>query len=247
MIPESIRVFKSALVIMLVAILVPAAPLIAEEKKTSDWFFPEWAGTAKYNQSIKVRDTDSALGRYSLKTKEVGLKDIALFHGHLCDGMVIAYVEIKQILSKLFPDGIVDRTDLRVVSKNGPCWIDTVAYMTGSRINFQTLRVDNSVGDGFIIQRISTGETYSVHLKPGVFPKDQAEKEAKIRQLRADGKPVTAEDINDVEKMADDLSAKLLNTHPEEVLEIRKLANYRFVPADLFGNRGDIINKDMPR
>jgi len=61
-------------------------------------------------------------------------------------------------LERIFPDGVVDRTDLRAVSKNGPCWVDAVMFMTGARLNFQTLRIDNSVGDGFIIQRISTGE-----------------------------------------------------------------------------------------
>ena len=83
--------------------------------------------------------------------------------------------------------------------------------------------------------------------KHGVFPKDQAKLEAKIRKSRADGNTVTAEDINKVEKMADDLNTKLLNTPPGKVLEIKQLENYRFVPIDLFGNRGDIINKDMPR
>lgn len=234
-------------VVVLCSLLLITAQLMAEDKKTDEWFFPEWARTAKYNQPIAVRDTDSALGRYSLKTKEVRLNDIALFHGHLCDGMVIAFIEIKGVLSRLFPDGIVDRTDLRTVSKNGPCWVDTAAYMTGSRINFQTMRIDNSIGDGFIIQRISTGEAYSGHLKSGVFPKDQAELEAKIRKLRVDGKQVTADDINKVEKMADDLSSKLLNTNPDEVLDIKKLENFRFVPTDLLGNRGDVINKDMPR
>jgi hypothetical protein len=47
---------------------------------------------------------------------------------------------------------VVDRTDLRVVSKNGPCWVDAACWLTGARINFQTLRVDASVGDGFIVQ-----------------------------------------------------------------------------------------------
>lgn len=224
--------------------------LFAAEGKTdpsADWFYPAWAAQARFNTPIVVLDTDSALGRYSLKTKEVGIKDLARFHGHMCDGLVIAYVEIKEVFKKLFPQGIVDRTDLRAVSKNGPCWVDTVAYLTGTRINFQTLRIDNTIGDGFIIQRISTGETYSVHLKPGVFPKDQADLEAKIRKLRAEGKPVTAEDINLVEKMGDALSLKLLSTPPEELLEIKPLPNYRFVPADVFGSRGDIINKAMPR
>lgn len=227
-----------------------AVPLMAADGKADnspDWFFPEWAAKAKYNTPLNVLDTDSALGRYSLKTKELGLKDMTRLHGHMCDGLVIAYVEIKEVLQKLFPDGRVDRTDLRAVSKNGPCWVDTVTYMTGARVNFQTLRIDGTIGDGFIIQRISTGDAYSVHLKPGIFPKDQAELEGKIRKLRSEGKPVTAEDINKVEKMGDALSVRMLNTPPGDLLEIKSLKNYRFVPVDMFGNRGDVINKNMPR
>lgn len=212
-----------------------------------DWFYPDWAANAPYNKPIVVRDTDSALGRYSLKTKEIGLKDLSRMHGHMCDGLVIAFVEIKAVLNKLFLDGIVDRTDLCVVSKNGPCWADTAAFMTGARINFRTLRVDASIGDGFIIQKTSTGEAYDVHLQTGIFPADQAALESKIRGLRAEGKPVTAQDIDTVEKMGDALSLKLLSNPPEQLLEIKKLENYKFNFCDLFGNRGDIINKDMPR
>jgi formylmethanofuran dehydrogenase subunit E len=78
--------------------------------------YPEWAANARYNKPI-VRNTDSALGRYNLETKEIGLKDIARIHGHMCDGLVIAFVEIRAVLNKVFPDGVVDRTDLQVVSK----------------------------------------------------------------------------------------------------------------------------------
>lgn len=214
---------------------------------TPDWFYPEWAANAPYSGPIVVRDTDSALGRYNLETKEIGLKDLARIHGHLCDGLVIAFVEISAVLNKLFPDGVVDRTDLYAISKNGPCWADAAAFMTGARINFKTLRIDSSIGDGFIIQRISTGQAYDVHLKPGVFPQDQAALEAKIRSLRAQGKPVSAQDIDTVEKMGDALSLKLLTTPPERLLEIGELTEYKFSFNDLFGNRGDIINKEMPR
>lgn len=213
----------------------------------ANWFYPEWAANASYNKPIVVRDTDSALGRYNQKTKMIGLKDLARIHGHMCDGLVIAFVEIRGVFDRLFPDGVVDRTDLCVVSKNGPCWADTAAFMSGARINFRTLRIDASIGDGFIIQRISAGEAYKVHLKPGVFPDDQAELENKIRSLRAQGKPVTAEDIDTVEKMGDALSLKLITTAPEQLLDIEKLDDYKFNFNDLFGNRGDIINKDMPR
>lgn len=216
-------------------------------ENTTDWFYPEWAANAPYNKPFVVRDTDGALGRYNLKTKEIGLKDLARIHGHMCDGLVIAFVEIKGVFEKLFPHGVVDRTDLCAVSKNGPCWADTAAFMTGARINFKTLRIDASIGNGFIIQRISTGEAYKVHLKPGVFPEDHAAHENNIRSLRAQGKSVTAEDIDLDEKMVDELNLKLLTTPPEQLLNIEKLEGYKFQFADLFGNRGDIINKDMPR
>ncbi len=224
-----------------------AKPDEGRTDNTPDWFYPAWAADAKYHHPIRVRDTESALGRYAPKTKEIGLKDLARMHGHLCDGLVIAFVEIKAVFERLFPEGVVDRTDLRAVSKNGPCWVDAVSWMTGARINFQTLRIDNAVGDGFIIQKISTGETYQVSLKPDVFPKKQAELEAHIRALRAEGKPVTAAEIDEFEGMADQLSRKMLTAPPSALLDVRSLPNYRFVPMDLFGGRGDILNKDMPR
>jgi formylmethanofuran dehydrogenase subunit E len=165
----------------------------------------------------------------------------------MCDGLVIAFVEIRAVLNKVFRDGVVDRTDLQVVSKNGPCWSDAAAFLTGACINFKTLRIDASIAGGFIIQRISTGEAYHVHSKSGVFPDDQVVLENRIRSLRAEGNPVTAEDIDTVEKTGDSLSLKLLTTPPEEVLEVKKLNDYKFNFTDLFGERGDIINKDMPR
>ena len=233
-------------------LLLGAYPATASEGKSDnspDWFYPKVIAEAQYNKPIVVRDTESALGRYSLKAKEIGLKDLARVHGHLCDGLVIAFVEIKAVLEKLFPDGIVDRTDLRAVSKNGPCWVDAVAMMTGARINFKTLRLDK-IGDGFIIQRISTEEAYDVHLKPGVFPDDQAALENKIRKLRSEGKSVTGKDIDSLEEMANALNLKLLTTPPEELIDIKPLPDFKFLPndtVDVFGNRGDIINKDMPR
>lgn len=90
-------------------------------------------------------------------------------------------------------------------------------------------------------------EAYDVRLKPGVFPKEQAELEGKIRKLRAEGKDVAAADIDAVGKMGDDLSRKLLNTPPTEIIEIKALPNYKFQPINLFGMRGDVTNKSMPR
>ena len=165
----------------------------------------------------------------------------------MCDGLVISFIEIKAALERLFPDGIVDRTDLRAVSQNGSCWVDTVAMMTRARINFQTLRIDNAVSDGFIIQRISMGEAYEVRLKQSVFPVEQARLEARIRELRKLGQPVSAADIDRVEVMANELSRRLLNSPAVDILDVKKLDRYEFRPNDALGERGDIINKTAPR
>jgi formylmethanofuran dehydrogenase subunit E len=165
----------------------------------------------------------------------------------MCDGLVISFIEIKAALERLFPDGIVDRTDLRAVSQNGSCWVDTVAMMTRARINFQTLRIDNAVSDGFIIQRISMGEAYEVRLKKSVFPVEQARLEARIRELRKLGQPVSAADIDRVEVMANELSRRLLNSPVVDILDVKKLDRYEFRPNDALGERGDIINKTAPR
>lgn len=207
-------------------------------------YFPLWAKFSKNNMSVKVLDTNSSLGRYSTYTKQIRLRDLALIHGHLCDGLVISFVELSDVLKKLFPNGVVDRTDIRVVSKNGPCWVDTATMMTGARINFGTLSIDKSVGNGFIVQKISTGETYQVKLKQGVFPEDLANLEAKIKSEAKAGKKVTDNDIDKLETLANKLSKKVLNSNSSEIIEIKKLDNFKFKQNIQMGVRTDILNKD---
>lgn len=206
-------------------------------------YFPLWAKFSKNATPIKVLDTNSSLGRYSNYTKEIGLDDLVLIHGHLCDGLVISFVELKEVLKRLFPNGVVDRTDLRVVSKNGPCWVDTSSMMTGARINFGTLSIDKSVGNGFIVQKISTGETYQVKLKDGVFPQELAKLETKIKAEANAGKKVSDYDIKKLEMLANKLSEKVLNTNPNKIIEIKKLDNYEFKQNIHVGKRTDIMNK----
>lgn len=206
-------------------------------------YFPLWAKFSKNNNPIQVLDTNSSLGRYSNYTKNIGLEDLAKMHGHLCDGLVISFVELKEVLKKLFPNGIVDRTDLRVVSKNGPCWVDASSMMTGARINFGTLSIDKSVGNGFIVQKISTGETYQVKLKDGIFPEDLAKLESKIKKEAKAGKKVSDSDIEKLETLANKLSEKVLNTNPNDLIEIKKLDDYKFKQNIQVGIKTDIMNK----
>ncbi len=237
----------AALCVVAVLSALPAS-LTAQPTAQED-FYPDWAAAARYLQPLTVADTDSALGRRNLYPKRITLKDVARMHGHLCDGLVTAWVELSAALQVLFPDGVVDRTDVRVVSKNAPCWADAGAWMTGARVNQGTLMLDNSVGDGFIVQRISTGSAVRVSLRPGMYPADLAALEQSIRSRRAHGEAVAPQEIDRFERDANEYSRKLLNTPPDRAITLERLADYHFPDhsQNPLAPRSDTINRDAPR
>ena len=71
--------------------------------------------------------------------------------------------------------------------------------------------------------------------------------EESIRKKRAQGVLVAAEEIDRAEEMANSLIRKILSTPPDDILRVEPLPEYRFRPFDFIGERGDIINKSMPR
>ncbi len=93
---------------------------LAQKQAGEEDFYPEWAAQARYLQPLWVVDTDSALGRRNLHPKQITLKDMARMHGHLCDGLVTSWVQLSAALPELFPDGVVDRTDVRAVRETVP-------------------------------------------------------------------------------------------------------------------------------
>ncbi len=220
----------------------------ATKLNVDDAFYEKVVKTAPNAKPIWVKDTDSAMGRYNLYAKKLDIKTLARTHGHLCDGLVLAYVELSTLLPKLFSDGIVDRTDLRVVAKNSPCLVDTSALMTGARINHKTLSLDNSLGGSFIVQRISTKEAYRVSLKDKTFLKALRKQEKEIKAKIASHKTVTKEDIDKVEALAFKAMKYMLNTDPKILLKIEKLKEYTFdFSIKDIGARSDIVNKNVGR
>jgi formylmethanofuran dehydrogenase subunit E len=218
----------------------------------STWYLPTFVGDAPNNITLKVRDTDSALGRYNNtdQTKSIRMDDLVKAHGHLCDGLVFSYLQIAAGLQKLFPDGVIDRTDLRGACKNSPCMVDTLGYLTGARINFKTLRIDPSLGAAHIIQKISTGESVKVQLAPGFFPSDLDALEKQIRGKVAKKETVSPSEIDQVEKLANGFIKTMLNTPLDKLIKVEVLENYLFEPVqsvDVFGNRGDVVNKNVPK
>ncbi len=214
-------------------------------KNIDDVFYEQYAKNLK---PLMVKDTDSAMGRYNLYAKSLSFKTLLRAHGHLCDGLVLAYVELSNTLPKLFDDGVIDRTDLRVVAKNSPCLVDTSSLMSGARINHKTLSLDNSLGGSFIVQRISTKQTYKVSLANTTFLKALKAKEKEIKTKLKHGKKVSPKDIDEVESLAFKAIKYMLKANPDKLLNIKELKNYKFkFNIDDIGSRSDIVNKNVSR
>ena len=194
--------------------------------------------------SFKVLDTESSHGRYSKSTKDIGFEDLVKFHGHACDGLYRGAYALSVALKSLFSDYIVDRTDLRAISRNSPCLGDAASYLTGARVRFGTQDVRNQEGVWYIVQRISTGETVEVKEEAGFFNKDIIELESSLSLAQADELPGK---LDNLKALQDDwVSNVLLKTRPEEHYHSSRIEySWKEVPYANKGIRTDIIFKDV--
>ena len=191
---------------------------------------------------IKVLDTDFSKGRLTLE-HEISLEDVEKFHGHLCDGLVVGFLGIKEGLAVLYPNGIVDRTNTRIVSKSSPCLTDVAVYVTGGRYQFGTFYVDNSIEEGFyIIQRKDNGKAVAVSLKKGVKPPEIDE----LGKKAVEG-TLPACDLDKLKEMEDTFTEKLLSDTPSENFKVIEIDDFMWSP--ILKNdfvKTDILNKNKP-
>lgn len=144
----------------------------------------------------------------------------------------------------MYPNGIIDRTNTRIVSKASPCLSDVAVYVTGGRYQYNTFYADNSIQDGFyIIQRIDNGKAVKVQLNKGVKP-------AIINEMGslAIKKELNSCDLDKLKKLEDDFSNKLLTTEASKNFAVTEINNFKWQPNlknDFI--KTDIINKNMPK
>ena len=180
---------------------------------------------------IRVLDTESSLGPLAQTTQEVTLADLVRFHGHPCDGLIAAAEGITLGLKTLFPDGVVDRTDVAAATNASPCYSDVAAYLTGARTLYGTLVIDRTLGDEWVLVRASTGKAVTVRLKPGVKPADLPAMEKKLRAAGCDG-PLIAR----VQSLQQTFIRRLLASVPGSLYEVTVLPAF---PYFVTGERPD--------
>ena len=209
------------------------------------WYWPVWAAEADL-PTFRVRDTESSHGRCARETKTILVKDLVKFHGHACDGLFRGVLALSLALDALFSDGIVDRTDLRVLSRNSPCLGDVAAYLTGGRVRFDTQDVRNEPGVWFVVQRITTGETVRVTENPDIYPSHLTAEESR---LVAAG--TAAPEALDALQTAqwDWVRTVLLATPRTTLYTVTSVPHFRWepVPYDHAGRRTDVLFRGILR
>lgn len=190
-------------------------------------------------QSIKVNDTDFSKGRLG-NVQTIELSDLAKFHGHFCDGLVEGFIALQFGLDQLYPDGVVDRTNTRIVSKSSPCLTDAAIYITGGRMQFNTFYVDNSIDAMYIIQRIDTNETIAIKRKPDIKPAIIDELGDKAIQQELD-----ACELKKLKELEDDYTQFLLKSNPKDLFEAKPLLDWKWDPKYSTYLKTDIINKNI--
>jgi acetolactate decarboxylase len=196
---------------------------------------PEPAGPV-----FQTVDTEFSKGRLT-HIQQVGMNDLVKFHGHLCDGLVVGALALEQALELLFPNGPIDRTNIRIVSKPSPCLTDVAIYLTGGRYQFNTFYVDTAFEGMFLIQKIDDQSTVSVRLRPGVKP-------AEIDSLGrlAVHRALSPCDIDQLQKLEDDFMNYLLQTPTDSLFISQRRDSFTWAPKlknDYL--KTDIVNKGI--
>lgn len=190
---------------------------------------------------IETLDTDFSKGR--LKNHEsIQIDDLVHFHGHLCDGLVLGFMGMQKALYTLFPDSLIDRTNVRVISRSSPCLTDAGIYLSGGRYQFNTFYVSDSIEFLYIVQRIDNGKTVGINTKQGLVPN-----EIKTLGAKAIKGELDACQLNELRTLEDNFIIQLLNTDSADLFQLVELQNLIWKSQlPHFFLKTDIMNKDKP-
>ncbi|MFZ1807461.1 MAG: formylmethanofuran dehydrogenase subunit E family protein [Cyclobacteriaceae bacterium] len=171
------------------------------------------------------------------------MNDLVKFHGHLCDGLVVGHLALQQAMNNLYSDGIIDRTNTRIVSKSSPCLTDAAIYTTGGRYQFNTFYVSDNMDGLFTVQRIDNGKSVVVRLNDGIKPQEIDQLGAKAARGE-----LSACDLDKLKGMEDDFADKLLTSNPEDNFTLTEITDFKWIPvlkSDFV--KTDILNKNKSK
>lgn len=199
----------------------------------------EMSEKKEYEIVFRLVDTDFSKGRLGFE-QEINLNDLVRFHGHLCDGLVLGAMAFEYGAQDLFPNGVIDRTNLRIKSNSSPCLTDVAAYLSGGRYQFNTFYVDNDMGSLFEMQRLDNHKSVAIRIKQGVKPQeiDELGAQAVTGSLSPCG-------IDSLRQLEDEFTTFLLKSKPSDLFKRVQLDSLHWnSPLDQIYLKTDILNKN---
>lgn len=226
------------------AIAADGAPIGPASGNSPDWYYPEWLATAPHAPVFTVRDTVNKYGRYASDTKTITLKDLIKYHGHLCGGLVEGAMALQVAFNRLFADGVIDRTDLRVASNNSACGADVADYLTGARTRFGIHVLDRTLGASeYVVERLSTKGSVRVSINQQTYP---VEVRALMKTIESGA--YDPADIDRFQELQWQYARVLVSRPAVDSVDIRDAASYEWPepPCGDFGRRTDNDYKNVP-
>ncbi len=224
--------------------LAASAWAASQPNDAPDWYYPQWLAEAPYAPRFAVRDTVNKYGRYADEAKVITLKDLIKFHGHFCGGLVEGATALRVAFDHLFPDGPIDRTDLRIASNNSACGGDVAAYLTGARARFGSHLIDHGLKESdFVVQRVSTGATVRVVINAATYP---TEVRAQMKKIESgDYEPA---DIDRFQELQWDYARRLVSRPASASVDLVAQPDYAWPqpPCQDLGRRKDNDFKEVP-
>ena len=192
--------------------------------------------------SMKVMDKDFSKGRLT-NEQTISLEDVSKLHGHMCDGLVLGFIGLREALYQLFPDSIIDRTNVRIISKSSPCITDIGIYLTGGRYQFNTFYVNDTIQYLYIVQRIDTGKAIGIKTVPNLVPPQIKE----LGALAVKGE-LDACGLDSLRNLEDNFIIKLKSSKPNDLFILTDFPNFIWLsPLEKTYLKTDVINKNKPK
>lgn len=229
---------------LLVALAVTTGVSVPSRAADAEWWSPEWLTSSAHSPAFQVRDTVNKYGRYADQTKSITLSDLIKFHGHFCGGLVESAGALRFAFDTLFPNGAIDRTDLRIASNNSACGGDVASYLTGARTRFGAHVIDPKLTESeFVVQQVSTGVSVRVRVRPEAYPTD-----VRTQMRKIESGTFKPEDIDLFQDLQWAYAKKIVTRPLTETFTLLDTAGYAWpeAPCRDLGTRKDNAYKAVP-
>ncbi len=149
------------------------------------------------------------------------LKNVAEFHGHLCDGLVLGY-RIAILARKELKISRCKDEEHVVIVENDSCAVDAIQYINGATFGKGNLVFKDHGLHAYTFIDRNSGIQIRIERNADVFL-EESEKRSEILQKINQNIPLTDEEKVLFQKATQELAKKLLKISDDELFTVKKV------------------------